>query len=273
MFAAGARQADVPHSQADVKPSPGSASGTRTAVDLREGIRRTVAWFRSRDPLPGPRPLMTRTRREPALRWADLALVCPPCCDAPPLAERPDPIRMREQAIRHPIVGGIPRFVSAESYAARASATSGRSHRYTQVNSRSGRTDSRDTFAAKTGLGRKDLEGRLVLDAGVGSGRFAEIAADLGADVVGVDLSRAVEAAAENLLVSVPSSRRPTSSTCRSQTPRSTWCIRSASSITRRTLPPRIRGLARLVKPGGLARRVGLSARATGTEWRTSIAS
>jgi SAM-dependent methyltransferase len=39
----------------------------------------------------------------------------------------------------------------------------------------------------------------LVLDVGVGSGRFAEVAADHGARVVGIDLSRAVEPAAENL--------------------------------------------------------------------------
>ena len=38
-----------------------------------------------------------------------------------------------------------------------------------------------------------------MLDVGVGSGRFAEIAADHGARVVGIDLSRAVDAAAENL--------------------------------------------------------------------------
>jgi SAM-dependent methyltransferase len=99
---------------------------------------------------------------------------------------------------RHPIVDGIPRFVSKESYAASFGFEWTR-HRHTQVDSRSGRTASRDAFAMKVGLGPEELAGRLVLDVGVGSGRYAEVAADHGAQVVGVDLSRAVEAAAENL--------------------------------------------------------------------------
>ena len=44
-------------------------------------------------------------------------------------------------------------------------------------------------FASKTGWGSADLEGKLVLDAGCGMGRFAEVAASHGARVVGVDLS------------------------------------------------------------------------------------
>ncbi|HEX5015818.1 MAG TPA: class I SAM-dependent methyltransferase [Candidatus Limnocylindrales bacterium] len=72
-------------------------------------------------------------------------------------------------------------------------------HRQTQLDSRTGRSDSRDTFAARMGLGRSDLDGRLVLDAGTGVGRFAEVAAGLGGRVVAVDLSRAVDLAAENL--------------------------------------------------------------------------
>jgi uncharacterized protein YbaR (Trm112 family)/2-polyprenyl-3-methyl-5-hydroxy-6-metoxy-1,4-benzoquinol methylase len=50
-------------------------------------------------------------------------------------------------------------------------------------------------FRDSTGLTRADLEGRLVLDAGCGMGRFAEVAAGLGAEVVGLDLSRSVERA------------------------------------------------------------------------------
>src|SRR6185369_2485057 len=43
------------------------------------------------------------------------------------------------------------------------------------------------------------LKGRWVLDAGCGAGRFAEIAASRGADLVALDYSSAVEAAAETL--------------------------------------------------------------------------
>lgn len=138
---------------------------------------------------------MIPTRRGPALRWADLGLVCPDC--ARPLREGPDAFEC-EAGHRYPIVAGIPRFVSSEAYAGSFGYEWTR-HRDTQIDSRSGLTASRDTFAAKAGLGPDELDGRLVLDVGVGSGRFAEIAADHGARVVGVDLSRAVEAAAENL--------------------------------------------------------------------------
>jgi len=96
------------------------------------------------------------------------------------------------------VVGGVPRFVPSEEYASSFGFEWHR-HRSTQLDSVSGTTRSRDTFADKTGLGRSELEGRLVLDVGVGSGRFAEVAADLGARVVGIDLSRAAEVAHDNL--------------------------------------------------------------------------
>jgi len=55
------------------------------------------------------------------------------------------------------------------------------------------------TFRRKTGWREDDLKGKLVLDAGVGAGRFAEVASRWGAEVVGVDLSFAVEAAQKNI--------------------------------------------------------------------------
>lgn len=58
------------------------------------------------------------------------------------------------------------------------------------------REESRDFFRRTTGLDEASLGGRRVLDAGCGMGRYLEVAAELGADVVGLDLSRAVERAA-----------------------------------------------------------------------------
>ena len=55
--------------------------------------------------------------------------------------------------------------------------------------------EDRATFATRTGLKPADLEGKLVLDAGCGMGRYLRVAAEGGAKVVGLDLSRAVEAA------------------------------------------------------------------------------
>ena len=51
----------------------------------------------------------------------------------------------------------------------------------------------------KTGFTPDDLRGKLVLDAGVGAGRYADVISRWGTDVVGVDLSFAVEAAARNV--------------------------------------------------------------------------
>ncbi len=55
--------------------------------------------------------------------------------------------------------------------------------------------EDRATFRNRTGLTREDLEGALVLDAGCGMGRYLRVVAEAGAHAVGMDLSRAVEAA------------------------------------------------------------------------------
>jgi SAM-dependent methyltransferase len=98
----------------------------------------------------------------------------------------------------YPIVRGIPRFVGQDAY---AESFGDEWHRFrtVQLDSANGTTESQDGFALKTGLGPGDIRGRLVLDAGVGAGRYAEVMARWGAEVVGVDLTRAVDAAAENL--------------------------------------------------------------------------
>ncbi len=57
--------------------------------------------------------------------------------------------------------------------------------------------EDRATFQNRAGLTGEDLQGRLVLDAGCGMGRYVRIASELGAKVVGIDLSGAIEAARE----------------------------------------------------------------------------
>jgi len=69
----------------------------------------------------------------------------------------------------------------------------------TQLDSDRGETRSRETFVQKTGWSLDDLDGQVLLDAGCGMGRFAEVAIDAGARVCGLDLSAAVIAAAANL--------------------------------------------------------------------------
>lgn len=53
------------------------------------------------------------------------------------------------------------------------------------------------TFWRKTLLKKEELEGKLILDAGIGQGRYAMVAADSNAEIVGLDLSDAVDVAIE----------------------------------------------------------------------------
>jgi 2-polyprenyl-3-methyl-5-hydroxy-6-metoxy-1,4-benzoquinol methylase len=98
-----------------------------------------------------------------------------------------------------PRLRGVLRFVEADSYAH----SFGKEWNWfaqTQLDRPDReRTESRQTFAAKTGLVPEDLRGKRVLDVGCGMGRFAEVAASYGAEVLGVDLSVAVDAANANL--------------------------------------------------------------------------
>ncbi|MEO8432632.1 MAG: methyltransferase domain-containing protein [Acidobacteriota bacterium] len=98
----------------------------------------------------------------------------------------------------YPIVRGIPRFVPSDSYAGSFGYQWNR-FAQTQLDSASGGTQSKDTFVEKTGLKLEDLRGKTVLDVGCGMGRFAEVVAEAGGRLVGIDLSSAVDAAAPNL--------------------------------------------------------------------------
>jgi SAM-dependent methyltransferase/uncharacterized protein YbaR (Trm112 family) len=138
-------------------------------------------------------------------RLAEL-LVCPSCKGELVLrADSPSGVEIQSGSLgcppcgaSYPIVRGIPRFVGQDGYAA---SFGDEWHRFrtVQMDSANGTRESEVAFALKTGLTADDVRGRLVLDAGVGAGRYAEVMARWGAEVVGVDLTRAVDAAAENL--------------------------------------------------------------------------
>jgi SAM-dependent methyltransferase len=99
----------------------------------------------------------------------------------------------------YPIIRWIPRFVPMENYAANFGLQWNR-FRKTQLDSYSGHPISRDRFVNETGLTPAgSLKNKVVLDAGCGAGRFAEIALSLGAQVVAIDYSNAVEACRQNL--------------------------------------------------------------------------
>lgn len=57
--------------------------------------------------------------------------------------------------------------------------------------------EDRATFFNRTGLAPDDLAGAVVLDAGCGMGRYLRVAAEAGANVIGLDLSESTRAARE----------------------------------------------------------------------------
>lgn len=97
----------------------------------------------------------------------------------------------------YPIVRGIPRFVEDESYVSNFG-FEWTKHAQTQLDRESDRS-SETKFCDSLEISPEKISEKLVLDAGCGMGRFAEVASRYGARVVGVDLSRAVESAHRNL--------------------------------------------------------------------------
>jgi SAM-dependent methyltransferase len=96
-----------------------------------------------------------------------------------------------------PVVRGIPRFVSSDDYVSSFS-FEWLKHKTTQLDRFRNDRSSEGFFRQKTGFEPKDLKGKLVLDAGVGAGRFADVMARWGANVIGIDLSYAVESSHDN---------------------------------------------------------------------------
>jgi SAM-dependent methyltransferase len=97
-----------------------------------------------------------------------------------------------------PITRGVPRFVPENTYAA----SFGREwawFRTVQIDSLNQSAASERALSATTGWRDNEYAGRRLLDAGVGAGRFAERAAAKGAEVFGVDLTTAIDAAYRNI--------------------------------------------------------------------------
>jgi SAM-dependent methyltransferase len=105
--------------------------------------------------------------------------------------------RCESCAAQYPIKNGIPRFVSSEAYTS-SFGFEWKHWRRTQFDTNS-RKSSGASFLVSTGTRKEDWAGKLVLDAGCGAGRYMDVVARSGAEVVGVDLSLAVEVAQENL--------------------------------------------------------------------------
>ncbi len=99
----------------------------------------------------------------------------------------------RRSGARSPIIGGIPRLVPAENYAANFGLQWNK-FAATQLDSVAGIHFTFNSFWNNTHWKPRDLFGKTVLEAGSGAGRFTEILLDAGARVVSFDYSSAVEA-------------------------------------------------------------------------------
>lgn len=136
------------------------------------------------------------------LQW----LVCPTCHAELDLRDpREDQGEIQEGRLvcascakEYRIVRGVPRFVDPHSYAD-SFGFQWNKFRTVQIDSLNGTRQSEQTLEATTGWRPADYAQKLVLDAGVGAGRFAEVAARHGAEVIGFDLSAAVDAAQLNV--------------------------------------------------------------------------
>ncbi|HVQ40056.1 MAG TPA: methyltransferase domain-containing protein [Pyrinomonadaceae bacterium] len=97
-----------------------------------------------------------------------------------------------------PIEKSIPRFVPRDNYASSFGYQWNR-FKLEQIDSANGTGLSAARFYAETEWTRDWLKGKWVLDAGCGAGRFLDVASDSEAEVVGLDISSAIDAARANL--------------------------------------------------------------------------
>jgi 2-polyprenyl-3-methyl-5-hydroxy-6-metoxy-1,4-benzoquinol methylase len=104
----------------------------------------------------------------------------------------------RKCAKQFSIREGIPRFVESDNYSASFGYQWNR-FRAEQIDSINGTRISEQRFYQETSWTTEWLKGKWILDAGCGAGRFLDVAAKADAEVVGLDLSSAVDAAAKNL--------------------------------------------------------------------------
>jgi len=135
-------------------------------------------------------------------------LVCPHChgaleCAATTIAADGDitagQLRCGACTASYVVEQGIPRFVPAENYAS-SFGYQWNQFRKEQIDSLNGIGQSEHRLRTETAWAPDSLKGKWILDAGCGAGRFLEVTSRTEeCEVVGVDISNAVDAARETL--------------------------------------------------------------------------
>lgn len=133
-------------------------------------------------------------------------LICPDCKrELKLVVEKKEAAEIKEGQILCPtcnkhyqIKNSIPRFVNNDTYVDTFSFEWNKFYDV-QMDILNNTNESEKTFSDKTGWIPQDLKGKIVLDVGIGTGRFSDIASRWGAEVIGIDLSYAVDAAYKNI--------------------------------------------------------------------------
>ena len=99
------------------------------------------------------------------------------------------------------IENSIPRFVCADRDYCGNFGFQWQKWRTLQIDRLSGHKLSENRFLADCRWPREWFDGKLILDAGCGAGRFADIATSLGARVIAADISTAIDACQETMAV------------------------------------------------------------------------
>jgi SAM-dependent methyltransferase len=131
-------------------------------------------------------------------------LACPACKSA--LSVSTEDLEIEEAVLtcekcgmEYMVTNGIPRFVEPENYAS-SFGYQWNLFRKAQIDSFNGTTLSKDRLWSETGWDEANLCGRWVLDVGCGAGRFLDVVSHSGGQIVGVDISNAIDAAKVNLV-------------------------------------------------------------------------
>lgn len=104
----------------------------------------------------------------------------------------------KDSSVIYPIVNYIPRFVPKNNYADNFGFQWNKFSK-TQFDSNTNQPITYNRFWKATGWDSNDMKDKFILDAGCGSGRFAEISLQTKGTVVAIDFSNSVDAAHDNL--------------------------------------------------------------------------